>query len=203
MSLPIYEDTKLFIDKEIKIKWQDINDIFPGTFEENLEDHRVYVIIHKSGLYRVACRYPAFPCTNMIHWIVLHTDSETMVLSNVNGTKPFTFKAENFQEMYHLPQLVITMDAPFTNPNSSANSRDILKSWVREPTKFRTTPNQVYKTKILRKAYQFLVVFACCLYNQESTKTFSQSWVVVLDQPTNEGKPFNWSDILAFQLKGK
>lgn len=33
MSLPIYVDTKFFIYKEIKIKWQDINDIFSGTFE--------------------------------------------------------------------------------------------------------------------------------------------------------------------------
>jgi len=47
MSLPIYEDTKLFIDKEIKITWKDINDIFLGTFEENLEDRRVSVSIHK------------------------------------------------------------------------------------------------------------------------------------------------------------
>lgn len=67
MNLPIYEDTKLFIDKEIKIKWQDINDIISDTFEENLENRRVYVNIHKSGLYRVACRCPTFPFVDMIH----------------------------------------------------------------------------------------------------------------------------------------
>ncbi len=38
MSLPIYEDTKLFIDNGIKTKWQDINDTFSGTFEEDRED---------------------------------------------------------------------------------------------------------------------------------------------------------------------
>lgn len=74
MSLPIYEDTKLFIDKELEIKWKDIKEIFSCMFEENLEDSRVYVNIHKSGLYRVARRYPMFPCTNMIHWIVSHTN---------------------------------------------------------------------------------------------------------------------------------
>jgi len=51
MSLPIYEDTKLFIDKDIKMKWKDINDTFLGTFEEDLEDRRVYVNIHKFALY--------------------------------------------------------------------------------------------------------------------------------------------------------
>jgi len=131
MSLPIYEDTNFFIDKEIKIKWQDINDIFSGTFEENMEDHKVYVNIHKSGLYWVACRYPTFPCTDMIHWIVSQTDLEAMVLSSASGKKLAIFREENFQEMYHLPKPVNTMDAPFTNPNNNAKSRDILKSWVR------------------------------------------------------------------------
>jgi len=48
MIFPIYEDTKLIIDKDIKMKWQDINDTFSRTFEEDLEDRRVYVNIHKS-----------------------------------------------------------------------------------------------------------------------------------------------------------
>lgn len=60
MSLPIYEHTKLFIDKEIKMKWKDINDTFSSTFEENLEDCRVYFNIQKSGLYWIACTYLAF-----------------------------------------------------------------------------------------------------------------------------------------------
>ena len=74
--------------------------------------------------------------------------------------------------MYHFPKPMITMETPFSIPSSNANSSDILKSWVKEPAKFRMTPNQIYKMKILRKAYQYLVIFACCLYGQESTKTF-------------------------------
>lgn len=70
---------------------------------------------------------------------------------------------------------VITMETPFNIPNSNANSKDILKNWVKELTKFRMTPNQVYKMKILLKAYQDLVIFACHFYGQESTETFQQS----------------------------
>lgn len=54
MSFPIYEDTKFFIDKEIKMKWKDINNTFSGTFEENLEDRRVYVNIHKSSVFQIS-----------------------------------------------------------------------------------------------------------------------------------------------------
>ena len=106
-----------------------------------MEDRRVYVNIHKSGLYRIACRYVVFPCVNIIHWIFSHTDPEMMVLSSVSRIKFATFGAKEFQEMYHFPQLVITMDTPFTKPNNSVNSRDILKSWVKESYKFMITPN--------------------------------------------------------------
>ncbi len=67
MNLPIYANTQLFVEKDMKITWKEINDIFAGTFKEYLEDRKVYVNIHKSGLYRVACRYPAFPWVNIIH----------------------------------------------------------------------------------------------------------------------------------------
>jgi len=62
-SLPIYEDTKLFVDKDIKLKWQEFNDSFAHTFGEDLEGCQVYMNIQKSSLYQIACRYLAFPCT--------------------------------------------------------------------------------------------------------------------------------------------
>ena len=75
---------------------------------------------------------------------------------------------------------VTVMSPPFNFPNSRANSRDILKDLVR---------------------IQYLVISACRLYGQESTETFPQSWVIALDQLSREGKPCNWSNILAHQLK--
>ena len=110
-----------------------------------------------------------FPCRNMIHWIVSHIDLDMMMLSSVSRIELATFRAKDFQEMYHLPQPVITMEKPFMKTSSSANSRDILKSWAKELAKFRTTPIQVYKMKRLQKAYHYLVIFAHQLCGQEST----------------------------------
>lgn len=67
MNLPIYAETQPFIEKVMKITWQEIKDIFGGNFKEYLEDNQVYVNIHKSGLYKVASRYPSFPCAYIIH----------------------------------------------------------------------------------------------------------------------------------------
>lgn len=46
----IYEDTKLIMDKDIKLKWQEVNDVFVGIFGEYLEDYQVYVNIHEFSL---------------------------------------------------------------------------------------------------------------------------------------------------------
>jgi len=61
MIFMIYEDTKLIIDKDIKLKFQEINDSFLVTFLEYIEYCKVYVNIHKSGLYQIRCRCHAFP----------------------------------------------------------------------------------------------------------------------------------------------
>jgi len=49
-SLPIYEDTKMIVEKDIKLKWKEVNDALSGTFGEDLEDRQVYVNIQKSSL---------------------------------------------------------------------------------------------------------------------------------------------------------
>lgn len=122
-----------------------------------------------------------------------------MTLSSVSGTKLATFWARDYDEMYQILEPVTIMTPPFSLPNSKANSTDIMKEWVNELAHFGMTRNQIYKTKILRKAYQYLVIFACQLSGQESTETFPQSWVIELDQLAREGKPCNW--LLAHQLK--
>ena len=52
------------------------------------------------------------------------------------------------------------MERSFSIPNNNANSRDVLKNSVKEPAKFRMTPNQIYKMKRLQKVYLYLVIFA-------------------------------------------
>ena len=59
----------------------------------------------------------------------------------------------------------------------------------------------MYKTKSLKKAYQLLVVFTCKNHGQESTKAIPVGWAALLDQLVNDGRPFNWSDMLAHHLK--
>lgn len=84
--------------------------------------------------------------------------------------------------MYNMDERMTIMTPPFSLPNGKGRSEDILKDWVKEPARFKMTPNWIYKTNILRKAYQYLVILTCRLSGQASTKTFHQTWVVALDQ---------------------
>lgn len=168
MNLPVYEDMYLFIEKDMKITWKEIKDIFQSTFKE---DRQVYVNIYKSGLYRVACRNLAFSCMDIIHWVASHTDHKMMILRNTSGTQLASFRKENYYHIYHFPQPVNYMDALFLTPNNNLNIIYIKKCWVKEPSNFRMTPNQVSKMKSLKKAYQLLFIFACHLYGYESMET--------------------------------
>ena len=38
MKLPIYVDTQLFVEKDMKMTWPEIKDIFSYSFKEDLED---------------------------------------------------------------------------------------------------------------------------------------------------------------------
>lgn len=97
VNLPFYADTQLFIKKGMKLTWQEIKDIFARDFKEDKEDWPVYIIIHRLGLHKVACRYLTFPSTNIIHWIVLHTNLDTMTMRSASEIDLSTFWVESYQ----------------------------------------------------------------------------------------------------------
>lgn len=171
------------------------------NFWEDFKDYQVYLNIHKSRLYQITCRYLMFPCTNIIHQIFSHTNLKMMTLSSVSGMNIGIIWAQDYDDMYEMLKPMTIMETPFNLPSRSDNSRDILKNQVKEIARFRMKTNQIYKTKILRKVYQYLFIFACQLCGQESMETFPQSGVIPLDQLEREGKPCNWSSMFAHQPK--
>lgn len=124
-----------------------------------------------------------------------------MTLTNVSEHKLTTFLAADYHIMYHFLEPKAIMDSYFYATNIYMSTKDIVKGWVKEPSKFQQTTTNTYKTKSFRRAYQLLVILACNFYSQQSTETFPEGWEVLLNQVLNEGKSFNWLDLLAQQLK--
>ena len=63
----------------------------------------------------------------MIHWIVSHTNPETVNLSSVSGMKLATLWERDYDEMYEMSEPAIIMNTPFSLPNNNDNSRNIIK----------------------------------------------------------------------------
>lgn len=47
MKFPVYANTQSFIEKDMKITWQEIKDTFVDSFQEYLEDWQIYANIQK------------------------------------------------------------------------------------------------------------------------------------------------------------
>jgi len=92
----VYADTQLFIEKGTTLTWQLIKDTFADEFKADLEDQQVYLSIQRSRLYKVTCKYPTFPCAEIITWIVSHMDEKTMTLSSASERKLATSRKRTF-----------------------------------------------------------------------------------------------------------
>jgi len=141
-------------------------------FKEDLEDQHVYNIVKKSGLHRVSCKYPTFPCENVISWIVSHIDVKTITLSSNSVWNLATFLVVYYRHMYHFLEPEKLMDSHFYATNSYVGTKYVVEIWVKEPSKFRQAPTNIDKTKYLMRAHQFSIILDCRIYGQPSTETF-------------------------------
>lgn len=114
-----------------------------------------------------------------------------MNLNSVSGQRLASFMAHDFESMCHFPLLESYMDSQFYAVTSYLSTKHIIKSWVKEPSQFYKMPINTYKTKSLRKAYQYFIVLCHWTYDQRSTQTFLEGWAFLLNQVVNEVKRFN------------
>jgi len=123
-----------------------------------------------------------------------------MTLNGANGKRLASFLVGDYHLMYHFHKPESLIDYYVYSKTNYLSTKDIVKVWVKEPNFFYRKPTHIYKTKSLRRAYQLLIFLCCRIYDQQSTETFPEGWAFLLDQVVKEGKPFNWSDLLAQQL---
>lgn len=72
------------------------------------------------------------------------------------------------------------MDSHIYAITSYLNTKDVIKTWVKEPSKFYQTPNNTYKNKSLRKMFQYFIILCCWIYGQRRIETFLEGWVYLL-----------------------
>ena len=81
----IYEDTQCVSGVEPKYKWDDIYRLISRREvpDMGLEEEPIYANIEKSAIMKVSTRPELFPCSDVMRWILPHTNSNTMLIGNV------------------------------------------------------------------------------------------------------------------------
>ena len=83
----IYEYTQCVTGVEPEYKWGEVYRMIsrrevPDT---GLEEEPIYANIEKSAIMKVATRPDLFPCSDVMRWILPHTNNNTMLIANVDG----------------------------------------------------------------------------------------------------------------------
>ena len=145
-TIPILLDTYFFIDKSIKISWKDIKDAFiQKEFPENLEDREVYINIKRFKIHRVARIIVVLPCEKSIEWIFLHMDKKKKsVLSSESEKEIATYHPHDLHSYYKMITLKKYLNTQFCATGANLNTREILKSWWKEPANFFQNLSAIY-----------------------------------------------------------
>ena len=83
----IYEDTQCVTGVEPEYKWGEIYRMISRREvpDMGLEEEPIYANIEKSAIMKVATRPELFPCSDVMRWIIPHTNNNTMLMGNVEG----------------------------------------------------------------------------------------------------------------------
>ena len=91
--------------RTISNKWGDIYRLISRREvpDMGLEEEPIYANIEKSAIIKVATRPELFPCSEVIRWILPHTNTATMLIANVEGQGYAAFSPGYVALAYHLP----------------------------------------------------------------------------------------------------
>jgi len=96
----------------------------------------VYIKIQKLGFCKATYRFPILTCPDVIKWIQQHLDTKITTLNSVIGQNIASYLAHDIELVYQLPKIEGYMDSPLYVFNGYLNTKDIIKTWLKEPDKF-------------------------------------------------------------------
>lgn len=97
VNLPLYSDTQLYVEKEFHLTGQKVIESFSEKdFKEDLEEQKLCINFQISGMHNFSYRYLAFPCADVINWIVSHIDVKATTLSSTSGQRLAMFMAVDY-----------------------------------------------------------------------------------------------------------
>jgi len=81
------------------------------------------------------------------------------------------------------------------------NKIALIKEWCMDCKRLRLSPTRLYKTKILRRPFQILMVMLCRLHGLKDAMVFRQEWAPLVSDIFYKGTIFNCGSIMSANLK--
>ena len=102
----IYDDTQCVTGVDPEYKWGDIYRLISRREvpDMGLEEEPIYANIERSAIMKVATRPEMFPCSEVMKWILPHTNHGSMLICNVEGQGYASFSPGYVALAYHLPE---------------------------------------------------------------------------------------------------
>lgn len=198
---PIYGDTTYNINKNMRLSWYNIYEEFVKlNIPETQEDFPMYLNIKRYKLHKIVSHPPIFPCVETTNWIIQSTNIDSWVVRDHICTPLETISSTNIATYYRLPENQETFNTWWLS-NFAMPTRDILREWWQDPSKFRVRTDEVYRTKGLRNVYQLISAMMCHLYGKADCDIFHDTWVPLMYVVTTGGTMFNRARILVLALR--
>jgi hypothetical protein len=154
--------------------------------------------IAESELHKIVARLRLVTYNDMINWALEKVNIPTRSILNDEGVIVGSFKIEHIQVMYKLlPNPKHTFNAKFLAEfqrkeciEVDRTYPDMIREWMRCPTKFRANTHGIYATSSLNEYMVYVAIMLCRLFGRKDPCHFHADWVPFLEE-ASEGNAFN------------
>ena len=174
----IYEDTQCVSGVEPEYKWDEVYRLISRREvpDMGLEEEPIYANIEKSAIMKVATRPELFPCSDVMRWILPHTNSNTMLIGNVEGQGYAAFSPGYVALAYHLPEPQIFLSNDWLD-NLRMDLVETLKRMLLPGKLYRHRATKYYDTVRLRAPYKFIALMLNRIFGRANGRLFKLEWV--------------------------
>ena len=164
-----------------------------------LEEEPIYANIEKSAIMKVATRPELFPCSDVMRWILPHTNNNTMLIGNVEGQGYAAFSPRYVALAYHLPEPQVFLSNDWLD-NLRMDLVETLRRMLLPGKLYRHRTTEDYDTASLRAPYRFIALMLNRIFGRANGRLFKFEWIPLIFHVATEGTVFNWASLVSSSL---
>ena len=197
----IYEDTQCVTGVDPEYKWGDIHRLISRREvpDMGLEEEPIYANIEKSAIMKVATRPEMFPCSEVMRWILPHTNHGSMLICNVEGQGYASFSPGYVALAYHLPEPQVFLSNEWLD-NLRMDLIETMRRMLLPGKLYRHRATEDYDTASLRAPYRFIALMLNRIFGRANGRLFKFEWIPLIFHVATEGTIFNWSSLVSSSL---